>query len=67
MYVCVCNALREADVQEVAAENPDATAEEIYALLGVEPDCGNCLDFARELVSETHALKDPSDNVIAFA
>lgn len=67
MYVCVCNGLREADVQEVAAENPDTTVEEVYAILGVEPDCGTCLDFARELVSQTHTLKDPTNNVVAFA
>lgn len=66
MYVCVCNALRESDVREAALQNPGATTEEIYAVLGVEPDCGSCLDFADELIEQTHALLDPPAKVIAF-
>jgi len=66
VYVCVCNALREAEVREAAAANPGATPEEVYAILGVEPDCGSCLDYAESLISETHALIDPPHNVVAF-
>ena len=50
MYVCVCNALKEAQFQEIAIDHPQATVEEAYALLGVEPDCGSCVMFADEVM-----------------
>ena len=55
MYVCVCNALREDDIRQAAAELPRATAEEIYASLGAQPDCGTCLVFARHVMEQARA------------
>ena len=55
MYVCVCNALREDDIATAAVEFPDATAEEVYAELGAQPDCGTCLIFARHVIDKARA------------
>ncbi|MBI1181453.1 MAG: ferredoxin [Alphaproteobacteria bacterium] len=52
MYVCICNALKEKEIREKAVECPDATAEEIYASLGVDPDCGTCLYYAQDMIDE---------------
>jgi bacterioferritin-associated ferredoxin len=58
MYVCLCNAYRESHVREViktTAGSGPVTVEQIYARLGSEPRCGQCLrhvqcmiDSARE-------------------
>ena len=62
MYVCVCNALKEAQFQEIAIEHPEMAALEAYGQLGAEPDCGTCMFFAQEVMDkarENH--KDPTD------
>lgn len=55
MYVCICNALRESQIRELAVERPAASAEEIYADLGVDPDCGSCLYFAQDVIDAERA------------
>ena len=42
MYVCLCNALRQQDVDHVIAKG-HRTTDEVYAALGVEPQCGSCI------------------------
>lgn len=41
MYVCLCNALREHDIDRAIAQGR-RTSDEVYAALGVEPQCGSC-------------------------
>ena len=55
MYVCICNALRENQIRELAVERPTATAEEIYVALGVDPDCGTCLYYAQDVIDAERA------------
>jgi bacterioferritin-associated ferredoxin len=51
MILCVCNALREADVR--AAVRDGATcAKSAYRALGSKPKCGQCVPAARTVVSE---------------
>ena len=54
MIVCSCNALRERQVRE-SVRNGARTEREAYAHLGCKPQCGRCLPYARELVSEEAA------------
>ena len=53
MIVCVCNALRENQVREAARATRSNCPVTAYARLGCKPKCGQCLPFAREVV--THA------------
>ena len=55
MYVCICNALRESQIRSMAVDLPAASAEEIYAALGVDPDCGTCLYFAQDVIDAERA------------
>ena len=51
MIVCVCNAITEQEVRDLAragARNPEAA----YAALGCEPQCGACLCYAQEIIDE---------------
>lgn len=50
MVVCVCNAIREKDLRAAVrcvTERPNA----VYARLGRKPKCGQCLPFARDIIS----------------
>jgi bacterioferritin-associated ferredoxin len=54
MYVCVCNAIREAELRH-AARHVEGDAEAVYAELGWTPQCRTCLDEAEELILEERA------------
>jgi bacterioferritin-associated ferredoxin len=49
MIVCVCNALREAEVRGAAKQAQTDCPVTAYAQLGCRPKCGQCLPFAREV------------------
>lgn len=53
MFVCSCNGYRDTDLREVAREG-FLTAEEAYIALGNGPCCGNCLNFAQQIIDEAH-------------
>jgi bacterioferritin-associated ferredoxin len=54
MVVCVCNAIREKDLRAAVrcgSEKPN----DVYARMGRKPKCGQCLSFARDIISGTAA------------
>ena len=55
MYVCICNAIREAELRAVA-HRTSGTAEQAYAALGKVPNCGNCLCEAEQILFEEREL-----------
>ena len=54
MIVCLCNALRETQVRDVARDGVRC-ALEAYQRLGCRPRCGQCLPFAREILRSADA------------
>ena len=52
MVVCVCNAIRERDLRDVARDGQLRCAKAAYAQLGRKPKCGQCLSFARNIISD---------------
>ena len=51
MIVCVCNAIREQEIRDVARFGPES-AEAAYAELGCAPCCAQCLPYAEEILEE---------------
>lgn len=51
MYICICNAIKEADLRR-AARHANGDAEAVYAALGKRPNCGTCLMEADSIVFE---------------
>ena len=51
MILCVCNAITENEVRDLARAGA-RTPEEAYAALGHEPECGSCLCYAEQLIAE---------------
>jgi bacterioferritin-associated ferredoxin len=65
MIVCVCNAITEDELRELAKSGA-RTPEDAYAVLGQEPQCGSCLCYAQELMDETRtALPVPKLRIVA--
>ncbi len=55
MYVCICNAIREGELRNIARRVPgDAVA--CYAAMGKQPNCGQCLVEADEVVREEREM-----------
>ena len=54
MVVCVCNAIRESQVREVARDGC-MTACQAYRALGRQPKCGQCVMFARAIIDSERA------------
>lgn len=56
MYICICNAIREADLRDVAL-SCEGDAEATYAALGKRPNCGHCLEEAQEFIEDLRAAR----------
>lgn len=59
MIVCSCNAIREQELRLAARQGYDGAArdgggevEAVYARLGCEVNCGQCIPFAQEIIEE---------------
>jgi bacterioferritin-associated ferredoxin len=50
MIVCVCNAIRERELRQVAREGATCPVS-AYRAVGRKPRCGQCLSFAREIIA----------------
>ncbi|GIX17202.1 MAG: hypothetical protein KatS3mg119_1388 [Rhodothalassiaceae bacterium] len=49
MYLCVCQAIREADIDEAAAAGlRPRRARELFLALGKRPQCGVCLRHVQD-------------------
>lgn len=51
MYVCLCQAVKEADVRQAVASGVD-DVEQLAEHLGVGTGCGSCRDFAQALIDD---------------
>ena len=63
MILCVCNAISEKEVRDLARAGA-RTPEEAYASLGHEPQCGSCLCYAQKLIDEARG-KRPHLRIVA--
>lgn len=55
MYVCVCNAIRECELRR-AALRCSGDGRAVYASLGKQPQCGQCLVEADLVVEDERHL-----------
>lgn len=51
MYVCICNALTDRQINGAIAKGLEDPFE-IYASLGCAPQCGKCLPMVEDLVQQ---------------
>jgi bacterioferritin-associated ferredoxin len=55
MILCVCNAITESEVRDLARAGAP-TPEQAYAALGHEPQCCSCLSYAQKLMDEERGV-----------
>jgi bacterioferritin-associated ferredoxin len=58
MYVCVCNAVTERDIDTAMAEGC-CTLRQLREQLGVGACCGRCTGCARELLGDSRRARIP--------
>ena len=54
MYVCLCNAIKESEVRDLARAGA-RTADGIYAALGCEPHCSTCTEYLQQMIDAESA------------
>jgi bacterioferritin-associated ferredoxin len=64
MIVCVCNAITENEIRELARAGA-RTPEEAYKALGHEPQCCSCLSYADDLMDEERRTGRPHLRAVA--
>jgi bacterioferritin-associated ferredoxin len=53
LYVCICNRYRDSEIRALA-EQGVRCATQAYHCLGNGPECGQCLEFAQEMIDTIH-------------
>ncbi len=51
MYVCICHALSDQEIEQVVRQGA-ANDCEIFKLLGIQPKCGSCSCTIQEMVKK---------------
>ena len=65
MYVCLCNAFTDRDVNR-AIDAGAHTVGQVYKRLDCVPQCGKCKDTIREMISARHAMQSPLEAAQSF-
>lgn len=53
MVICICNAIREQQIRDVAEQC--RTACQAYSALGCQAKCGQCSVVARQIIDDVRA------------
>lgn len=59
MYVCICHAVTEKDIQKAAQEGV-SSMEMLSKYIEVSAKCGTCVDYASEVLQEAMKRKNKS-------
>ena len=54
MYVCICNALRDKQLAELAATGAESVAD-VFRGCNARPQCGRCLPDIAEIIEDERA------------
>lgn len=63
MYICICNAIRDTELRD-AARKCAGDVDCVYACLGVQPQCGQCLDEATAILIEERQVAMVQDAMV---
>ena len=55
MLVCICNAIREKDLREVARAGATSPCS-AYARFGRRPKCGQCVPYAKTIIEAERSM-----------
>lgn len=64
MYVCLCNAIRDSELEKLGDQGV-SSAEEAYKRLGAEMACACCKDEAEEILKASAQHREPKLRLVA--
>jgi len=64
VFICICNAIREADFRRAAREHP-GDAEAVYECMGHETQCGQCIHPATQILEKERGAQEVREQVPA--
>jgi len=64
MYVCICNALKERELEAAARDDTHSVAD-VFRRCGRRPQCGKCLPDVAKMIEDARASDMPSMNIAA--
>jgi bacterioferritin-associated ferredoxin len=57
MYVCICNALKDSQLEAAAADPAVKTSACVFKRCDARPQCGRCLPDVAEIISSVQITK----------
>jgi bacterioferritin-associated ferredoxin len=54
VVVCICNAIKERDLRAAVRDGAKCPLS-AYASMGAKPKCGQCINFARSIITTERA------------
>ena len=60
MYVCLCNGFTDRQVRNVAEKKGSVAT--VYRRLGCRPQCGKCVPFVRQMLTDLGTLAVTGDD-----
>lgn len=64
MYICLCNAISDKQIRECAGCDKPCKVSDIYRKFDCRPQCGQCVPYVREMLSEMNALLPDADTPV---
>jgi bacterioferritin-associated ferredoxin len=61
MYICLCNGIKDTELQELARKGI-RTAEDAYRQLGVEMNCVDCSDYVQAFIDDSAGMRAKASN-----
>ncbi|MFQ5562881.1 MAG: bacterioferritin-associated ferredoxin [Parvularculaceae bacterium] len=58
MYVCICNALKDREL-EAAARRPARCVADVFRSCGRRPRCGKCLPDVAQMIEDARESRNP--------
>lgn len=53
MYICICNAIRDSELRDLARSGV-RSADCAYEALGCEPHCATCIEYVQAVLDGEH-------------
>lgn len=67
MYICLCNAISDKQIRDCAGCDKPCKVADVYRKFSCKPQCGQCVPYVREMLSEMNAHLPGDDTHVEVA
>ncbi len=64
MFVCICNALRDTEIQAAAGDNVSTVAQ-VFERCGTRPRCGKCVPDVAQMIENASNMESGANKIAA--